>query len=116
MATFIAEILNSIHNINHTAAGDLSAGAVIVQSELVGILPSNLATGELGALCILGEIELPKPVGVGTDYAVGTELFWDVAEVNAKSDSEAGANKTVGRVIAQPATTDTHVRVFLQPA
>ena len=57
--------------------------------------------------------DIDKATGVGTGIAVGTKVYWDVADQQAKADDESGANKYLGKTIAAAGDDDTKVRVRL---
>lgn len=116
MATFIAEIKVNLHAIDYTPGSAASAGGVVVQGELVGILPSDLAAGEKGALMIQGEAEFPKDSGDSTALDAGTIVYWDAADGEATDDADTGTNKHLGVVIADAADADEFVRVYMFPA
>jgi len=56
---------------------------------------------------------LPKATGEGTAITAGATVYWDVADQEAKEDSETGANKLVGKVVKAAGDDDTTVRVRL---
>ena len=99
--------------VDYTPGGDVSAGDVVVQGELVGVAKLDIQTGKLGALAVTGLFDFPKAAGAGTAIAVGTRVYWDEAEQVAKADSEAGANKEIGKTVKAAADDDTLVRVRL---
>jgi len=100
-------------NIPYTPGSAVLAGAVVVQADVVGIATHPIAANELGALAIEGVFRVPKTVGTGAAIAVGTILYWDVADGVAKADAEAGANKQIGKAILAATDSDTHVQVKL---
>ncbi len=53
------------------------------------------------------------PPGASTAVAAGANVYWDVADTEAKEDSESGANKLIGKTIAAAADDDATVRVWL---
>ena len=109
MATFV-------HNgdaIDYTPGADAAAGAVVVQGELVGIAKMPIAADALGALAVVGVFDLPKTAGVGEAIAAGAEVYWDEGDQVAKTDSEAGANKKLGKTVAAAGDDDATVRVRL---
>jgi hypothetical protein len=48
---------------------------------------------------------------VGSAIAAGALNYWDVAEQVAKTNSESGANKLIGKSIKAAGDNDTHVRI-----
>lgn len=99
--------------IDHTPGSAVAAGDVVVQGDLIGIAKRPIAANELGALSIEGIFDFPKATGVGTAIAVGAIVYWDVADSEAKEDSETGANKQLGKVVAAAGDNDATVRVRL---
>jgi predicted RecA/RadA family phage recombinase len=99
--------------VDYTPGANVSAGDVVVQGELVGVAKLDIKTGKLGALAVTGLFDFPKATGAGTAIAAGTRVYWDVAEQVAKADSEAGANKGLGKTVKAAADADALVRVRL---
>jgi len=109
----IARFIQDGKSIDYTPGSNVSAGDVIVQGELVGVAKLDIAAGQLGALAIEGIFEFPKPTGAGTDAAVGTLMYWDVADGNAQETSDTGTNKLIGKLVKACSTTDTTCRIKL---
>ena len=99
--------------VDYTPGADVSAGDVVVQGELVGVAKLDIQTGKLGALAVTGLFDFPKAAGAGTAIAVGTRVYWDMAEQVAKADSEAGANMEIGKTVKAASDDDALVRVRL---
>ena len=99
--------------VDYTPAANVSAGDVVVQGQLVGVAKLDIQTGKLGALAVTGLFDFPKATGAGTGIAAGTRVYWDVAEQVAKADSEAGANKEIGKTAKAASDDDALVRVRL---
>ena len=99
--------------IDYTPGAAVSAGDVVVQGELVGVAKVPIAANALGALAVTGVFDLPKATGVGTAITVGANVYWDVADTEAKEDSESGANKLIGKTVKAAADDDATVRVCL---
>ena len=99
--------------VDYIPGADVAAGDVVVQGELVGVAKLDIQTGKLGALAVTGLFDFPKATGAGTAIAAGTRVYWDEAEQVAKADSEAGANKEIGKTVKAAADDDTLVRVRL---
>ena len=96
-------------SIDHTPAGALAAGDVVVLGDLVGVTKRPLAANEPGALAVDGVFDFAKNTGVS--YTVGTILYWD--DTNNVVTTTASGNKQIGKVVRAAATTDTTVRVRL---
>ena len=104
-ATFIHEG----HYIDHTPAGALASGDVVVQGDLVGVTVRPLAAGELGSLAVDGIFDFNKNIGVA--FTVGTILYWDDT-TNVVTTTSAG-NKLIGKVVRAAVSADTVVRIRL---
>ncbi len=100
--------------IDYTPGADVSAGDVVVQNDLVGIAKLDIAADTLGALAVTGVFDVPKTAGVGEAIAAGAKVYWDVADGVAKEDAEAGANKYLGKTVADAGDDDTTVCVRLE--
>ncbi len=111
MAT--AQFIHDGNTIDYTPSADVAAGDVVVQGELVGMAKLDIAADALGALAVTGVFDLPKATGAGTAIAAGANVYWDVADGEAKEDAEAGANKLIGKTVVTAADVDTTVRVRL---
>ena len=99
--------------IDYTPAADVAAGDVVVQQDLVGIAKLDIPADTLGALAVTGVFDLPKATGAGTAIAAGANVYWDVADAEAKEDSESGANASAGKTVAAAGDDDATVRVRL---
>ena len=109
MATFI----HDGNSIDYTPAADTAAGAVVVQGELIGVARAPIAASAIGSLSVNGVFDFPKAAGVGTAIAAGANCYWDVADSQAKTDAEGGANKLIGKSVKAAADADTTVRIRL---
>ena len=97
--------------IDYTPGSDVSAGDVVVQNDLVGVTKRKIPANTQGALHVTGVFDFPKATGASTAIAAGVEVFWDVADAEAKTDSETGANKLIGKTVAAAGDNDAEVRV-----
>ena len=111
----IAQFVQQGSSIDHTPAGAITAGDVVVQGDLIGIAQVDCVANQLGALAVVGVFDIDKATGGSTAIAVGTKVYWDVADQQAKADDEAGANKYIGKSVAPADDDDTTVRVKLIP-
>ena len=102
-------------SIDYTPHSAVTAGAVIVQEDLIGIAKIDIPANSLGALAIEGVFDFPKAAGAATGIAAGAICYWDAADQQAKTDSESGANKKLGKCIRAAADSDTTVRIKLDP-
>ncbi len=97
--------------IDFTPAADVSAGDVIVQSDLVGVAKHDIPANTLGALSVAGVFDFPKATGGGTAIDVGLDVYWDAAAEEATTDPGSGSvNKSIGRSIADAGDNDATVR------
>ncbi|MCY3019540.1 MAG: DUF2190 family protein [Planctomycetota bacterium] len=99
--------------VDYTPAADVTAGAVVVQGELVGIASHAIPANRLGSLAVSGVFDLAKATGAGTAIPAGVNVYWDEAEAVAKTDAEAGANKLIGKTVKAAADADETVCVRL---
>lgn len=99
--------------IDYTPGVAVSAGAVVVQGDLLGIAKRPIAANELGALAVEGIFDVAKATGASTAITAGASVYWDVAEGVAKTDDESGANKLLGKTVKAAGDSDATVRVRL---
>ena len=111
MAT--AKFIQTGDSIDYTPSSAVSTGAVVVQSDLVGVAKLDIAANKLGALAVAGVFDFPKTAGQGKAIAAGAKVYWDVADQVAKTDDETGANKLIGKTVRAAGDNDTTVRVRL---
>jgi len=111
MAT--AQFVHDGKSIDYTPSADVTAGDVVVQEDLVGVAKLDIAADALGALAIDGVFDFPKATGGGSAIAAGALVYWDVADSEAKTDDESGANKLIGKTVAAAGDDDATVRVRL---
>ena len=101
------------NSIDYTPDAAVSAGDVVIQGDLVGVVKLDIAAGALGALAVSGVFDFPKATSEGSAIAAGAVVYWDVADAVVKEDSESGANKFVGATMAAATDGDATVRVKL---
>ena len=109
----MARFIHAGKTIDYTPTVDVTAGSVIVLGDLVCVANLDIPANTLGALTIEGVFDFTKAAGVGTAIAVGTKLYWDVADQEAKADDETGANKYIGKSVLAATDDDTTVRLKL---
>ena len=97
--------------IDYTPNADVDAGAVVVQNDLVGVTKRRIPANTQGALHVSGVFDFPKATGASTAIAAGVTVYWDVADAEAKTDSETGANKLIGKTVAAAGDNDATVRI-----
>ena len=110
----IAQFVQQGNSIDHTPSAAITAGDVVVQGDLIGIAQVDCVANQIGALAVTGVFDIDKAAGVSTAIAVGTKVYWDLADQEAKADDESGANKYLGKTIAAAGDDDTKVRVRLE--
>jgi len=111
MAT--AQFIHDGKSIDYTPSSDVTAGDVVVQGELVGVAKLDIAADALGALAVTGVFDFPKATGGGSAIGAGANVYWDVADGEAKEDDESGANKLIGKTVVAAGDDDETVRVRL---
>ena len=111
-----ATLVHQGDRIDYTPApgSDVAVGAVVVQGDLIGIANRPIPANTLGALEVTGVFDVPKATGASTAIAAGVKVYWDVADQQAKADSETGANKYLGKTVLAAVDADTTVRVRLE--
>ena len=102
---FQAEYFQVGNIIDFTPGSDVAAGDVVVQGELVGVARQVILANKLGALTVEGVFKWAKDNS--TAFAVGVDVFWDVADGEATEDADTGTNKLIGKVILAAGATDT---------
>lgn len=100
-------------SIDHTPVADVAAGDVIVQGDLVGVAVRNVRAGELGALGVAGVFEFPKESGGGVTFSIGDLAYWDDANDVAVAADGGGANKLIGKAVANAADADETIRIWM---
>jgi len=106
-----ATYIHEGNSIDYTPAADVAAGDVVVQGELVGVAKLDILANTLGALAVVGVFDFPKAIGLGKAIAAGADVYWDADLRQATTDDATGANKGLGRVVADATDNDATVRV-----
>lgn len=99
--------------IDYTPGAAVAAGDVVVQGDLVGVAKRPIAANDLGSLALSGVFDIAKIAA--TALAVGAVVYWDAAAKVATNTANAGANKTLGKVVKAALAADATVRVRLSP-
>ena len=105
MATFI----HDGNSIDYTPGSAVTAGAVVVQGELVGVAKVDIPASTLGALAVAGVFDFPKATGAGTAIAAGENCYWNAAAQQATTT--ATGNKLIGKCVKAAADVDATVRI-----
>jgi predicted RecA/RadA family phage recombinase len=109
----LAVFVHEGNAVDYTPGADVAAGDVVLQGELLGVARTPIAANTPGSLAVAGVLDFPKATGTGSGIAAGTKVYWDVADKQAKADSETGANKFLGKTTKAAADADATVRVRL---
>ncbi len=102
------EFVQEGNAIDYTPGSDVTAGAVVVQGELVGVANLDIPSGKLGAITVSGVYEFPKGSGA---ISAGANVYWDVADGEATTAADSGTNKLIGKAVKTAASGDTTVHV-----
>lgn len=62
--------------IDYQPTSAVSAGDVVVQNGLLGVVQTDIAANALGSLSVKGVYKMPKADGEG-DVEVGIDAYWD---------------------------------------
>lgn len=93
--------------IDYTAGSALSAGAVVLIGNRIGVLLTDLANGEVGAAQVTGVWEIAK---LSTDVvSQGALLYWDAG--NSRLTTTASTHKLAGYAWAAAGSGDTTVQI-----
>lgn len=88
----MASKINSGDYIDYTPGSAVSAGDVVVLSEVVGIADADIPANELGALSLEGNYEVAC---LGTDVvSIGDKLYWDAGA--GEATLTASTHKVIG--------------------
>ena len=118
MATFVHEG----NSIDYTPGADVALGAVVVQSDLVGVAQRPIAANTLGSLAVVGVFDFPKATGTGSGVAAGASCYWKpaagedpaVATIDADDGGEpATAYVLIGKCIKAATDGATTARIRL---
>jgi predicted RecA/RadA family phage recombinase len=101
--------------IDYTPNADVGAGdVVVVGANLLGIAKLDITANTLGSLSLKGVFDVAKTAGAGKAIALGVEVYWDATNKVATTDSNSGANISLGKTVATATDADTTVRVRLK--
>jgi len=107
----MARFIHEGKSIDYTPGGDVTAGAVVVQGDLVGVAARDIKANKLGALTVSGVIDFPKQVGALSAIATGALCYWDAGNTRATLSAGAGANKLIGKCVIAASDGDALVRI-----
>jgi len=95
--------------IDYTPDAAKSAGDVVVQGTLVGIVTEPIEAGRIGSLAVEGVFDVDKEE---TDFTVGEDVFYD-EDSGLAMNSDTGEGQYMGKCVKAAAVTDATVRVKL---
>ena len=98
-------------SIDYTPSADVAAGAVVVQTDLVGVAKRAIPANTPGSLVVSGVFDFPKPTGPGTGTSAGTLMYWSTVAQQALPVS--AGNKFIGKQVKDSSFPDTTVRIRL---
>ncbi len=96
--------------VDYTPVSAVSAGDVVVQTDLVGVAINDIAANKKGALVIDAVIKAPKSAGTSTAIAAGEIVYWDAD--NSVVTETAGSSAAMGITVA--AATDSATWAYVQ--
>jgi predicted RecA/RadA family phage recombinase len=97
--------------IDYTPGSNVSAGDIVVASELVGQVPQDILANTKGSLRIEGIINAPK---LSTDVvALGDVLYWDAG--NTRCTTTASTHKIIGKAVEAAGNGVADVDLKLTP-
>ena len=97
--------------IDYTPSAAKTAGDVVVQNGLVGVVKTDIAANALGSLTIDGVFRFAKATSAGNAMAVGQIVYYDVANDRVSTDGSVGV--PAGKVMVAAALADTTVDVAI---
>jgi len=106
MATFLTDG----STVEYTPSSAVTAGDVVVQGNMVGIAPLDIAADALGALQISGVFTFDKD-NTESGVTVGVDAYWDSGA--SQATPTVGSNQLMGMFAETAATADTTCRVVL---
>jgi len=88
--------------LDYVAGSAISSGDIVVSGDIVGVAVSDIASGDTGALCVEGVIEVTKVAGEA--WVVGDKLGYDVSATGFdKTFTSAAGDVTTCGVAAKAA-------------
>jgi predicted RecA/RadA family phage recombinase len=93
MAQSPAFLYSSDDAVDYTPAAAVTGGDVVVSGGIVGIVPTDLAASEKGALQIDGIFQVPKVTGA---FVAGQPVYWNPTGSPDSGDSGSGAANQTG--------------------
>jgi len=93
MAQSPAFLYSSDDAVDYTPAAAVTGGDVVVSGGIVGIVPTDLAASEKGALQIDGVFQVPKSTGA---IVAGQPVYWNPTGTPDSGDASSGAANQTG--------------------
>jgi len=106
-----AQFIHDGSSIDYTPGGAVTAGAVVVQGEMIGIAKVAIPANALGALAVVGVFDVPKATGASTAITAGANMYWDATNSVATTDDDTGNNKLLGKTVLAATDADATVRI-----
>ncbi len=97
--------------IDYTPGTAKTAGDVVVQNGLLGVVKTDIAANALGSLTIEGVFRFTKATSAGNAMAVGQIVYYDIANDRVSTDAAVGV--PAGKVVVAAALADTTVDVAI---
>jgi predicted RecA/RadA family phage recombinase len=97
--------------IDYTPTTAKTAGDVVVQNGLLGVVKTDIAANALGSLTIEGVFRFTKATSAGNAMAVGQMVYYDT--VNDRVTTDPALGLAAGKVVAAAALSDTTVDVTI---
>jgi predicted RecA/RadA family phage recombinase len=105
----MATLVHQGRTIDYTPSVAKTAGTVVEQSQLIGVVVTDIAANALGALAVEGVFDFPKTAGSNTAIAVGDKVYWD--DGNTVATETTSGTIYLGKCVAAADDDDTTVRV-----
>lgn len=109
----MADFIQDGAALDYTPGGQVAAGAVVVQGDLIGVAKLPILAGQLGALAVEGVFDFAKATGESTAIGAGATVYWNAGSGVATTDADSGANKLLGKTTKAAIDADATVRVRL---
>ena len=94
--------------VDYTPGSGVSAGDVIVQGSLIGIVVADIAANVEGALYVDGVFDMPKATTSGSAITAGALVYWDAS--GSVVTTTASTHNQFGYVSEAAADADATVR------
>lgn len=106
--SFDAKYVQPGDSIDYTPTSAVPAGAIVIQSGLVGVAKLDIPANTLGAIAVTGLFDVKKTTGA---IDAGAKVYWNATSGYATT---AGSGTTLLGIAAAPAlSADQTVRVLL---